>query len=150
MDIFSLIREDHQKVSDLFSQIKGTRGASGKRAQLFAQIKEELEIHSHAEEQVFYAALQGDDVAYDMALDAIEDHRLVAELLEELATASKDGEEWEEKLQVLEENVEDHVEEEESEIFEAASQLFSNEQAQELGKRFQAVKREQLATRSAK
>lgn len=150
MDIFSIIKEDHEKVSDIFRQLKGAKDTAGSREQLFAQLKEELELHSRAEEQVFYPALEEVEETRDLALDAREDHQLVSELLEELATTSKEGEEWAERLQVLEESVEDHVEEEESDIFEAARQLFSGDRAREIGQRFQAAKQQQMATRSAK
>lgn len=142
MDIFSLIQEDHQKVRELFQQLKS---GSGNRDQLFSQLKEELELHTHAEEQVFYPVLQEVDVTQDMMEEAIGDHELVEELLEELATAPKDTEEWSEKLDVLQENVEEHVEEEESDIFEAARQILVGDQAQELAQRWQTAKQEQLA-----
>jgi hemerythrin-like domain-containing protein len=150
MDIFSLIMEDHKKVAQLFKQLRETKGSLESREQLFAQLKEDLEVHRHTEEQVFYPALQENDVTHDMALDALDDHRLVAELLEELAISPKQGEEWDEKLLTLEEHVEEHVEEEEDEIFETARQLFSAGQGRELGERWQTAKQEYMASRISK
>ena len=48
-----------------------------KRLPLFTQLKEELELHAHAEEQVFYPALQEADVTQEMVEGALEDHRVV-------------------------------------------------------------------------
>jgi len=149
MDIFRLIMADHAKVSDLFKQLRRQKGSSQNRQQLFAQLKEALELHAYAEEQVFYPALQEVDVTEDLAFEAMEDHRLVRELLAELATSSIHTPEWNEQLEILEENVEEHVEEEETDIFDAAHQLLTAQQAAELAERWQMAKQEQMA-RSAK
>jgi len=149
MDIFRLISADHEKLSELFKQLHTQRGASGNRAQIFAQLKEALERHAQAEEQVFYPALQAVDVTQDLAFEAMEDHRLMKELLAEMASTSLDSPDWDEKLEILEENVEEHVEEEESDIFDAARQIFTPKQAAELAERWQLAKQGQLA-RSAR
>ena len=145
MDIFSLIKQDHQEVASLFRQLRDAKGSRQTCEQLFTQLKEELELHSHAEEQVFYSALQEADVTEEMVEEALEDHQLVAELLEELATTPKGNAEWDEKLEILEENVQEHIEAEESDMFDAARQLLSAADAAELTERWQTVKQEQMA-----
>ena len=145
MDIFSLIKQDHQEVASLFKQLRDAKGSRQTCAQLFTQLKEELELHAYAEEQVFYPALQEADATEEMVEEALEDHQLVTELLEELATTPKSGVEWDEKLEILEENVQEHAEEEESDIFDAARQLLSAADAAELAERWQTAKQEQMA-----
>src|SRR5262249_17580739 len=112
MDIFSLIKQDHQEVASLFRQLRDAKGSRRTCEQLFTQLKEELELHSHTEEQVFYSALQDADVTEEMVEEALEDQQLVAELLEELTITPKGGAEWDEKLEILAENVQEHIEEE--------------------------------------
>jgi iron-sulfur cluster repair protein YtfE (RIC family) len=146
VDILTLIQEDHQKVTALFKKLKN---ASAEREPVFAQLKEELELHSHAEEQVFYPAIQEVHEAADMIEEALQDHELVAELLNDLATTPQEGEAWTEKLALLEENVQDHVEEEESTIFEVARQLFTADQMEALSSRWQAAKQEQTVGKSS-
>jgi len=145
MDIFSLIKQDHQEVASLFRQLRDAKGSRQTCEQLFTQLKEALELHSHAEEQVFYPALEEADVTEEMVEEALEDHQLVAELLDELTTTPKGSAEWDEKIEILEENVQEHVEEEESNIFDAAHQLLSAADAAELAERWQTVKQEQMA-----
>lgn len=145
MDIFSLIKKDHEEVAGLFKQLRDAKGSRQRCEQLFTQLKEVLELHSHAEEQVFYPALQEAEVTQEMLEEALEDHQLVAELLEELATTPKGGAEWDERIEILEENVQEHVEEEESDIFDAARQLLSPGDATELAARWQTAKQEQMA-----
>ena len=150
MDIFGFIEQDHQKVVELFQQLHKAKGSAKSRQQLFAQLKEELEFHTHAEEQVFYLALQESDELHDPVLDAQEDHCLVSEMLEELANTSETDEEWDERLQTLQEDVEGHVVDEESELFEAARQLFSQGQARRLAADWQRVKQEQTMVRASR
>ena len=77
--------------------------------------------------------------------EALDDHELVQDLLDELTASCIDDAAWNEKLEVLEEHVEDHIEEEESDIFDVALQLFSVEQAAELAQHWQIAKQEHMA-----
>jgi peptide subunit release factor RF-3 len=145
LDIYSLIKKDHQEVVSLFRRLKAAEGFSETSEQLFAQLREELELHTHAEERVLYAALQQAEGTQEMVAAALDDHKLVQELLDELAALPMDHEAWNEKLEVLEEHVEDHVEEEEGDIFSVAHQIFSAAQSAELAQHWQTAKQEYMA-----
>jgi hemerythrin superfamily protein len=145
LDIYSLIKKDHQEVASLFRRLKAAEGFCETSEQLFAQLREELELHTHAEERVLYSALQEAEGTQELVEAALNDHKLVQELLDELAALRMDDEVWNEKLEVLEEHVEDHVEEEEGDIFDVARRLFSAEQVAELAQRWQTAKQEYMA-----
>lgn len=145
MDIYSLIKKDHQEVASLFRRLKAAEGFCETSEQLFAQLREELELHTHAEERVLYSALQEAEGTQELVEAALNDHKLVQELLDELAALRMDDEVWNEKLEVLEEHVEDHVEEEEGDIFDVARRLFSTEQVAEFAQRWQTAKQEYMA-----
>lgn len=145
MDIYSLIKKDHQEVASLFRRLKAAEGFCETSEQLFAQLREELELHTHAEERVLYSALQEAEGTQELVEAALNDHKLVQELLDELAALRMDDEVWNEKLEVLKEHVEDHVEEEEGDIFDVARRLFSTEQVAELAQRWQTAKQEYMA-----
>ena len=145
MDIYSLIKKDHQEIARLFRRLKAAEGFSETSEQLFAQLREELELHAHAEERVWYPALREAEGTQELVEEALDDHELVQDLLDELAASRMDDEAWNEKLEVLEEYVEDHIEEEEGDIFDVARQLFSVAQAAELAQRWQMAKQEYMA-----
>jgi hemerythrin superfamily protein len=145
MDIYSLMKKDHQEVASLFRRLQAAEGFSETSEQLFAQLREEIELHTHAEERVFYPALREAEGTQELVEEAVDDHELIRELLDELATSHMGDEAWNEKLEVLEEHVEEHVEEEESDIFDVARQLFNAEQAVELAQRWQTAKQERMA-----
>ena len=141
MDAFELLKNDHKKVSQLFEEIESASGPSKK--QLFTQLKGELDVHAHIEEKIFYPALENKEESRDITLEAYEEHKVVKDLLAELANASP-SDEWDAKLKVLKENVEHHVEEEEGELFDKAEDVLSDEQIERLGAEMEAEKANQL------
>ena len=145
MDIYSLIKRDHQEVASLFRRLKAAEGFSETSEQLFAQLREELELHAHAEERVWYAALREAEGTQELVQEALDDHASVQDLLDELAASRMDDEAWNEKLEVLGGHVEDHIAAEEGDIFDVARQLFSATQAAELAQRWQIAKQEHMA-----
>lgn len=138
MDAFQLLKEDHRKVEELFSELES---ASGKeKLDVFKQIKTELELHTHIEEKIFYPALEEPKETHDLALEAYEEHAVVKKLLTELNRARTANEEWEAQAKVLQENVEHHVQEEENELFRKANKALSEEELEELTERMVAEK----------
>jgi hemerythrin superfamily protein len=145
MDIYSLMKKDHDEVAGLFRRLKAAEGFTETAEQLSAQLREALELHAYAEERVFYPTLQQAEGTQELVEEALDDHALVQTLLDELAMSRMDSEAWHEKLEALEEHVEDHIEEEESDIFDVARQLFTAAQEAELAQRWQTAKQEQMA-----
>jgi hemerythrin-like domain-containing protein len=138
MDAFELLETDHKKVSQLFKQIESASGAN--KRELFTRLKAELDVHAHIEEKVLYPALENKEEARDITLEAYEEHKVVKELLAELAGARKINDEWDAKLTVLKENVEHHVEEEEGELFSKARKALSDEEIDRIGAELEAEK----------
>src|SRR6185437_1611926 len=123
MDLFQLIRQDHQKAKRLFERLSETAGGTQSRPRLFAELKHELELHAEVEEKYFYPALQGRDEAKDLIQEALEEHGDVKEALAALDHGDNESDAWAERLDELREDVEHHVEEEETEIFPLAQKL---------------------------
>ena len=110
-----LIKQDHKKVANLFDKYHKTKGQEAKR-QIAEQAMEELEVHALVEEDIFYPALKkelSDGVLID---EALKEHQAVKDLIEELKGMEADDGEFGEKWSELVENVQHHVEEEESEL----------------------------------
>ena len=117
MNALELLKNDHDKVDKLFQKVEAT-DESEHRA-LFEQIKEELEVHTHIEETIFYPRMkeEGDQELKDIVLEGIEEHRQAKMFLRELEALQDDSEKFEPKLKVLKEDIEHHVQEEEGEMF---------------------------------
>jgi len=149
MDAFNLLKADHRKVEELFSQLESASGQAKMR--VFEQIKMELELHTHIEEKIFYPALEKPKQTHDLTLEAYEEHDVVKKLLREMSKAKSANEEWEAQAKVLQENVEHHVEEEENELFPKAEAALSEEQIEALGEQMETEKerKQRGATKSS-
>jgi hemerythrin superfamily protein len=140
MDALELLKEDHQKVKELFEEAEGTEDEKEKR-KLFDEIQTELETHARIEETVFYPAMEKREELKDMVLESIEEHKQVKTLLREIDNLKSDSEKFEPKLKVLMENVEHHAEEEEEgKMFPKVRQLFSKQDLESLGQELEAAK----------
>lgn len=136
-DAIALLKEDHQKVRELLSELEETtERASAKRDELLATIEQELTIHTKIEEEIFYpafrdAAQKKDDK--DLYYEAIEEHHVVELMLPEIKETDTDSEEFGAKAKVLKDLVEHHAEEEETEMFPRAQKLMDREELVQLG-----------------
>ena len=148
MDAFNLLKTDHRKVAELFDQLESANGKA--KLQVFAQIKTELELHTHIEETIFYPALEDPKQTHDLVLEAYEEHDVVKKLLAQLSKAKSANEEWEAQAKVLRENVEHHVEEEENELFPKTRAALSQEEIETLGEQMENEKQRKQGRTAAK
>src|SRR5215207_3976521 len=105
MDAITLLKEDHEKVSGIFEKLEPTtvRGVKT-RDELFAQLKQELDIHAHIEETIFYPVLKREAETREITLEGFEEHHVIKTLLRELEANDVGSERWTAKLKVLKEN----------------------------------------------
>jgi hemerythrin-like domain-containing protein len=145
MDAIALLREDHANAKKLMTELEETTERGVKtRERKWAKLLKELTIHENIEEEVFYPALAKHPKARDIVLEALEEHHLVDDIVEQLKDTPFDDEHWAAKFKVTKENVEHHIEEEETEMFKIARQVFTTEELAELGASMEASKAEQM------
>ena len=144
MEAIALLKKDHAAVKALFEKFQAAGDDEQTRQSLFDQIDAELDVHAAIEEQIFYPAVQDvrSEETKDMVLEALEEHKLVKTLLGEIAALTPADDEFDAKMKVLRENVEHHVEEEETEMFPEAKKQLSDEVRNELGSRMETRKGE--------
>jgi hemerythrin superfamily protein len=121
MGAIELLESQHREVEKLFSQIEKAREAKRKTT-LFEQLADKLAVHAAIEEHHFYPAVKAKQTE-DTLLEAVEEHLAVKRILADLLELGPDDETFEAKIKVLKEQVEHHVEEEESEMFPKVKQL---------------------------
>ena len=132
MDALELLKQDHQKVKELFEKAEEADGKEQEK--IFDQIKTELETHARIEETVFYPAVQEHEELKDMVLESLEEHKQIKTLLREMDNLASDSEKFEPKLKVLMENVEHHAEEEEEgKMFPKLRQIMGKQKLEQLG-----------------
>src|SRR5215203_3987813 len=132
MNAIELLKEDHNKVSRLFQKVKATEDSEHK--EIFEKIKEELEVHTHIEETIFYPKMKEEEELEDIILEGIEEHHQAKIFLRELSSLTEDSEKFEPKLKVLMEDIKHHVQEEEGKMFLKVEEIFDAATLSELGR----------------
>jgi hemerythrin superfamily protein len=116
----SILKEDHQKVKDLFFRFEETNGSATK-AKIVAEALMALKVHATIEEELFYPAvrqhIEDDEGIMD---EADEEHHVAKVLIAELEKMTGDEGHWEAKFKVLAESVRHHIKEEEGKLFKEA------------------------------
>ena len=142
MDFVTLLRRDHQKVSSMFHELQ--RGYdqpdTPERHRLFRQLKRELELHAAVEDLHVYRVFQQAEPTHDDAHDALEAHRMIKVLLDELEAAPAYDHKWITKFQELQKLVEAHVAAEENEMLPKTKAIMTPQEAAELGATVETAK----------
>lgn len=145
MNAFDLLKADHRKVKDLFVQITNTTSRdSQQRETLFRMIKQELEIHTKIEEAYLYPTAQKHNETKDLVQHSLEEHHQMKQLLQDLSQKEVDSESWMPTFKTLQEVTEDHIEEEESELFPNMKVYLSPEAVTHMGDELQTMKNREL------
>jgi len=119
-DAVSLLKKDHEEVKGLFEQFEQTEDEDEKE-RIADEVDLALRVHSMVEEEILYPAMR--DVDSEIVAESFEEHGVVEELLDELATMELGDEQFSAKFKVMSENVKHHIEEEESQMFPQVSKL---------------------------
>lgn len=136
VDIYQRLEQDHREMQSMLERL-----SQQFNDKTFKQLGKELEAHSKAEEKVLYRAIVKDERAHEPVLEGYEEHHVAELILRELKTNQHGTDRWKAKLKVLKENVEHHIEEEESEMFSASRAVVPQQRAQQMVAEFEAEKK---------
>jgi hemerythrin superfamily protein len=129
-DALELLETQHRQVEDLFERLAEARPGDRAFSQLLAEVGDMLAIHASIEEQIFYPSEQKRQTEAFLE-QAVEDHlqvkRVLATILEN--ARSRDVAQEVEELAGL---TEEHVIEEEMELFPQVRKLFDASELREL------------------
>ncbi len=137
MNAIDLLIEDHERVKDILMRLtESTERAVKTRAELLGKLEMEVTIHTQLEEQILYPAYKeaGGKEEAKMYHEAKEEHRTVdALVLPDLKATDPASLEFSGRAKVCKELLEHHIEEEESEMFPRARELFDKARLDEMG-----------------
>lgn len=147
MNATELLKQDHREVESMIAELEGASGESGGGASYlntFQQLKQALTLHTHAEEQLLYPALENFDETSDLIEESYDEHDEVDLILNDMTGLNPGDEEFQELLAQLKDSINDHVEEEESELFPQAEQLLGEEVLETMGSQIEQMKSEAM------
>ena len=142
-DAVSLLRADHKKMRQLLTDLKSAE-KPGQRQRLLAQVKQELEVHTQIEEEIFYPAFRAAaQTKKDEQLfhEATAEHHAADLMLQEVGSADDATEEFPGRAKVLKEVVEHHAQEEETDMFPRARKLIGAAELRRLAEQMVERKR---------
>jgi len=126
MDAIEMLKKEHRAVEELFESFESAKGAVQKR-KLFEEIADALAVHAAIEEKHFYPAVKAKSTE-DLLLEAVEEHLEIKRVIADLLAMDASEDAFEAKVTVLKEDVEHHVEEEETTLFPKVKKLFDEEE----------------------
>lgn len=142
-DALALLRQEHDRVRELFAQFERLRGITDddeRKAELVDEICYELALHAIVEEELFYPLVRAAAEDDEMMDEAEVEHAGVRELVSQLEVMYPGDDHFEATVAVLAEEVEHHVAIEETDMFDTARS--SGIDLAALGRKMQARRRE--------
>lgn len=136
MNIFEMLRKDHEIQRLLLKQLVATEGASEERDTIFNELKSELVAHAAAEEKSLYIPMIDDDMTQEKARHSIAEHHDIDELLEGLENTDMSSPGWLAQAKKLYDRVTHHLDEEEHEVFQMAGKILTEHQKVHLAKEY--------------
>lgn len=118
-DAVDLLIDDHKQVKKLFKEfekLSKKNDAKGK-VEIAKRICNELTIHTRIEEEIFYPALREAMNEKDMIDEAVVEHATCKDLIAQILESNGTHPFYDAKVKVLNEYIEHHVKEEETEMF---------------------------------
>ena len=123
---------EHKMTLAIFDKIEATDDSqTTMRSHLLAKLKYALSKHATEEEMVIYPALRQSNHMQD-ADELTSEHGIVKTYLYELETMANDGADWLARVRDFRAMIEEHMREEENEIFPALRGQLSEEQNSKL------------------
>ena len=131
-DWFEALKNEHQMALALFDKIEATDDdQTALRSTLLSKLKYALSKHATQEENVVYPALR--EAGERQEADHLNsDHGYVKTYLYELETTAKDDPAWLARVRDFRSMIEEHMREEEEEIFPAFHSSLSDEKNREI------------------
>ena len=146
--ILQNLHDDHNEIAALIERIRDSDNATERQA-LFQEMSAKLLAHAHAEQEILYTRMEGSqsEDSRRFAMEGKSEHTHVEEQVRKMhGVGAPMGDAWIAELNVLEDLIDHHVDEEESTGFSCARDDFTTEQLEAMARQFQARKYELMAT----
>jgi len=136
--------EHHQLLRGLFEEIRSLDREDPERRDLLRLLANELEIHEHIEDEIFYPAVR--PVSEDVPV-AHAEHQQLADMLAATLRLNTATSEFDEHLRTLHEAVDHHASSEELSMFREAQRL-GDDRLRDLGAQLEALLEEERESRA--
>jgi len=140
LNIFDILRKEHQEVNALINELISLENKDSYRVNLIEQIEKELNAHRKAEELTFYNTIKLLDADRDLVSHGMKEHLDIDRALETLIKKISFENQWKNFAIELKSVVQHHVEEEENELFTEAVTILTPDECVTLADVFVKMK----------
>jgi hemerythrin superfamily protein len=139
--IYEALSKDHREFERLLDRLLETSKAGDDQWKgILDELRRGVIAHAHAEEAVFYNALREADKSKELVRHSYNEHAMAEAKMRALGAAKFIDKNWTSMVENLRKDLLHHIEEEESRVYDAARQVFSDQEAQQLGAAFDRMK----------
>jgi hemerythrin-like domain-containing protein len=136
MDALGMVRQDHRSLEALLERCEQAgAGSAAERTALVGQLVTALRHHVDEEETLLYPAFG--QRSGDMVARAIEQHRQIATLADELAATPPGAEAFQPRLHALAQRVRSHLDSEDATVLTALEDVMDDAALLDLGRRLE-------------
>jgi hemerythrin superfamily protein len=143
MTIYEILSKEHREFEQLLDRLlEASKAGDDSWKGILDELRRTVVAHAHAEEAVLYNALREANEGTDFVMHGYGEHEKAELELRTLGVAKMIDTTWTSLVEKLRKDLLHHLEEEESRIFDAARQVFYEEEATQLGAAFERMKTE--------
>ena len=143
MDAIKLLEWQHDEVDTLFAQYAEAED-DDEKLEVFNEIADTLSAHATIEEKLFYPAVYVGELREQLS-DAIEEHMRAKRVISDLTDLEPSDPKFDKKMKLLQEEVEQHVTEEEEELFPIVKQTLPKIELEALGESMEELYEDLMA-----
>lgn len=143
MNIYDALSKDHRQFERLLDRLlQASQAGNDEWKAVLDELRRGLIAHAHAEEAVFYNALREMDQAKGLVAHSYAEHAMAETEVRGLGAAKMIDKTWTSLVDKLRNDLTHHIQEEETRVYDAARQVFSEEEAIQIGAAFERMKDE--------
>ncbi len=137
-NIFKQLSDEHDEIRKLIETLAQDEGD---RMPVFDELRRTLLAHSKGEEEEFYSQIRSlDEEIASRVEDSLQEHQEIEKIFQRMVRSLSDDERFAVWLEELRDNVEQHTDTEESELFPLVEQHMSESELAELNDRYLAAR----------
>ena len=143
MNIYEALSKDHREFERLLDRLlEASKANDDSWKSVLDELRRGVIAHAHAEEAVFYNALREADQAKGAVAHSYMEHATAEAEIRALGAAKMVDANWTSMIEKLRKDLLHHIEEEETRVYDAARQVFSEDEANQIGAAFERMKTE--------
>lgn len=124
-DAVEFLKSQHREVEALFTALEYETSPGAKMA-VFNEIADQLAMHATIEEMHFYPAVR-EKRTEEILIESLEEHQEIKNSIADLLRLKTTEDDFDSKIQVLQEQVENHVAAEEDDLFPKVKRIFNQD-----------------------